>query len=237
MPEPSSFDGFHSVYPVPSSRLPSPSPPVVVTFELKSLQKTTVVKQQVHSIALHTAEGGKHLTQWCQNILDLHTKKVTNPRTPCCCGCPYCRFITYHPSKNALTDTLILFRDTPPPPDRVMYTRRMPSVESLMEAWADGAHDEPSANQLEELAKQIVQWDNTAHCAHGLDIPLEDYSRVACALMDIPVKAAVNMATANTTTTTEVDRKTTRSVVEGLHLLFSVYAEFKNSQHFGKMTV
>lgn len=44
-----------------------------------------------------------------------------------------------------------------------------------------------------------------------LDVPLSDYASVVCALLDIPVH---------------------KSKIESLHLLFSLYLEFKNSQHF-----
>lgn len=45
-------------------------------------------------------------------------------------------------------------------------------------------------------------------------IGIEDYVKVICAMMDIPVGKEAN------------------SYVQSLHLLFEVYSAFKSSQHF-----
>jgi intraflagellar transport protein 46 len=103
----------------------------------------------------------------------------------------------------------------------------MPGIESLMEAWADGvpAGSEAIGNEMEQLAKRVVEWDVQA--ANAFPMPLEDYVKVACAIMDIPVWES---------TASDRDPKQTRALIDSLHLLFSVYAEFKNSQHFSKLT-
>lgn len=48
-----------------------------------------------------------------------------------------------------------------------------------------------------------------------MDIPLEQYVDLICSLLDIPVH---------------------KSRIQSLHVLFTLYSEFKNSQHFKTMT-
>ena len=45
---------------------------------------------------------------------------------------------------------------------------------------------------------------------------LEEYSRLCCGLVDIPVHATTNG----------------RNLIESLHVYFTLYAEFKANQHF-----
>ena len=55
-------------------------------------------------------------------------------------------------------------------------------------------------------------------CSKSIDLPppdidldLKDYARIACALLDVPVYS---------------------SMTESLHVLFTLYSEFRNNQHF-----
>jgi intraflagellar transport protein 46 len=48
-----------------------------------------------------------------------------------------------------------------------------------------------------------------------IDLSLADYSRVACNILDIPVHTGIN-----------------NSVVESLHVMFTLYSAFKENQHF-----
>jgi intraflagellar transport protein 46 len=89
------------------------------------------------------------------------------------------------------------------PPVGVTYAKPMPTIETLMRVW-------PA--QFEQALKT---GGGTAALLPPGDINLgvADFAKVACALLDVPVHEG-------------------RSV-ESLHLLFSLYAEFKsNSQHF-----
>lgn len=82
------------------------------------------------------------------------------------------------------------------PPPTVNYSKAMPEIEALMQVWSP---------QFEEVLK------NTSLPLPGLDLTIEEYTRVVCALLDIPVY---------------------EKVTESLHVLFTLYAEFKNNSHF-----
>ncbi|KAG7391120.1 Intraflagellar transport protein 46 [Phytophthora pseudosyringae] len=87
-----------------------------------------------------------------------------------------------------------LHRTKPPP--QVHYTKTMPDIESLMQVWPE---------EFEELLSK-----STLPSA-DLDMGLEQYVRVICALLDIPVH---------------------KNVYESLHVLFTLYLEFSSNQHF-----
>jgi len=82
------------------------------------------------------------------------------------------------------------------PPQEVTYSKVMPDIESLMQVWPPQFEDELSRCQLPSAQ---------------LDVSLEDYCRIVCALFDIPVHD---------------------SITESLHVLFTLYSEFKNNDHF-----
>lgn len=48
-----------------------------------------------------------------------------------------------------------------------------------------------------------------------IDLSLADYSRVACNILDIPVHQGLN-----------------NSLVESLHVMFTLYSAFRENQHF-----
>lgn len=87
-----------------------------------------------------------------------------------------------------------LHRTKPPP--QVHYTKTMPDIESLMQVWPD---------EFEELLSKTSLPDAS------MDMALEQYIRVICALLDIPVY---------------------KNVYESLHVLFTLYLEFRSNQHF-----
>eukprot|EP00752_Nemacystus_decipiens_P005915 g5346.t1 len=87
-----------------------------------------------------------------------------------------------------------LHRTKPPP--QVNYKKNMPDIELLMEAWPP---------EVEEIL------DNVNLLTPELDIPLEDYARMMCAVMDIPVYD---------------------NIIESLHVLFTTFMEFKSNAHF-----
>ena len=88
-----------------------------------------------------------------------------------------------------------LHRSKPGP--QVHYARPMPDVERLMQEWPP---------EFEELLKTVPL------PGPDLDMSLDDYARVVCGILDIPVYGA--------------------SVVPSLHVLFTLYNEFKSNQHF-----
>jgi intraflagellar transport protein 46 len=87
-----------------------------------------------------------------------------------------------------------IHRNRPPP--QVTYTSRMPELEELMQAWPDA---------LEEVVRSTV----LPGC--DLDVSFEEYSRVVCSILDIPVRGRL---------------------IDSLHCFFSLYAEFEANQHF-----
>uniref|UniRef100_K3WW07 Intraflagellar transport protein 46 homolog n=1 Tax=Globisporangium ultimum (strain ATCC 200006 / CBS 805.95 / DAOM BR144) TaxID=431595 RepID=K3WW07_GLOUD len=87
-----------------------------------------------------------------------------------------------------------LHRTKPPP--QVHYTKTMPDIESLMQVWPE---------EFEELLSK------TSLPSASMDMALEQYIRVICALLDIPVY---------------------KNVYESLHVLFTLYLEFRSNQHF-----
>ncbi|CAM9751490.1 unnamed protein product [Ectocarpus sp. 13 AM-2016] len=87
-----------------------------------------------------------------------------------------------------------LHRTKPPP--QVNYKKNMPDIEVLMEAWPP---------EFEEIV------GNVNLLTPELDMPLEDYARMVCAVMDIPVYD---------------------NIIESLHVLFTTFMEFKSNAHF-----
>ncbi|KAJ1627938.1 intraflagellar transport complex B protein 46 C terminal-domain-containing protein [Pavlovales sp. CCMP2436] len=87
-----------------------------------------------------------------------------------------------------------LHRNKPQP--SVTYAKSMPDVEELMQIW-------PA--EFEEIL------DSVRLPGANIDMPLKDYAKLVCAVLDIPVHG---------------------SVVEPLHLLFSLFSDFKANVHF-----
>lgn len=84
------------------------------------------------------------------------------------------------------------------PPTTVNYSKPMPDINKLMQAW-------PSA--LEEMLS------NVELPSAELDIELEDYVRIVCAMLDIPIH--------------------NDNLIQSLHMLFTLYVDFTTNQHFG----
>ena len=104
------------------------------------------------------------------------------------------------PQKNskALTSWLDsleeIHRQRPPP--SVIYTSPMPELEALMDPWPE---------KFEGALQSLI----VPSCE--LDLSFEDYARVVCAILEIPVRG---------------------NIIESLHHLFSLYSEFASNQHF-----
>jgi len=89
------------------------------------------------------------------------------------------------------------------PPQTVQYSKQMPDIEQLMQEW-------PS--EMESVLEQ-VPFPNG-----DLKISLEEYVRIICGMLDIPVHKLSN----------------SKSLVEALHVVFTLYLEFKQNPHFQK---
>merc|ERR1719203_758546 len=85
------------------------------------------------------------------------------------------------------------------PAATVMYTRRMPDIEQLMQVWMAEFEEYLQQNPLPDMA--------------DLDLDLKDYIRVIASILDVPVHG---------------------QLTETLHVIFTLYSEFKSNQHFSK---
>ena len=91
------------------------------------------------------------------------------------------------------------------PAPSVRYARPMPDIESLMQAWPDSV-----AALLEPGAAGLLP-------SADMDMSLEEMARTVCALCDIPVHDTP---------------QSKNSLIQALHVLFTLYSEFATSQHF-----
>lgn len=82
------------------------------------------------------------------------------------------------------------------PIQTVNYQKPMPSIDSLMREWPP---------EFEELLKEV------SLPSPELDVDLNTYADILCALLDIPVY---------------------KSRVQSIHALLNLFSEFKNSEHF-----
>lgn len=85
------------------------------------------------------------------------------------------------------------------PAATVMYTKRMPDIEQLMQVWMAEFEEYLQQNPLPDMA--------------DLDLDLKDYIRVIASILDVPVYG---------------------QMTETLHVIFTLYSEFKTNQHFSK---
>lgn len=88
-------------------------------------------------------------------------------------------------------------------PTVVDYSKKMPNVESLMQVWPD---------KEEACLKDIPFPDEK------LNISLDNYAKLICNMLDIPIH--------------KIEGKQSKSLIESLHVLFTVYSEFKENKHF-----
>lgn len=88
-------------------------------------------------------------------------------------------------------------------PTEVNYSKKMPEVDKLMAVWPD----------KEEQAFKNIEFPN-----EKMSISLENYSKIVCNLMDIPIHKA--------------EGKQAKPLIESLHSLFTVYSTFKSNIHF-----
>lgn len=80
----------------------------------------------------------------------------------------------------------------------VKYSNSLPDINFLMQVWSD---------QFEELLQQVEI------PPADINVELEDYVKIVCTLLDIPVY---------------------ENIIESLHVVFTLYLEFKTNQHFGQ---
>lgn len=78
----------------------------------------------------------------------------------------------------------------------VSYTRTMPEIDALMQIWPQEIED-----AIHNLFLPSAE----------LDLSLEDFSRIACCLMDVPIH----------------HQNKEKNLIESLHVLFTLYSTFK----------
>lgn len=96
------------------------------------------------------------------------------------------------------------------PSPQVNYTNPMPSIEALMQEWPP---------EVEELLDKVLlcfwlcvfQYFQIKLPNASLQVDLKTYVRIICAALDIPVY---------------------NNVIESLHVLFTLFSEFRENQHF-----
>ncbi|KAJ3262907.1 Intraflagellar transport protein 46 [Chytriomyces hyalinus] len=150
-------------------------------------------------------------------VLDLHLRAVTKSIAPV-------------PQVVRSIDSISLRTNTKPldnwirnvkelhaakPAPSVHYSRRMPDIEDLMQVWPV---------EIEEALSTITLPDA------DLEISLPSYARLITALLDIPTPSPQQQQKENTSQQSK--RKPSTTTIESLHVLFTLYSEFKNSQHF-----
>jgi len=86
-------------------------------------------------------------------------------------------------------------------PPSVSYNRPMPDIDSLMQVWPP---------EVEDVLNEIKL------PSEDLDVSLEEYCKMACNIIDIPVH----------------DGNPSKNLIESLHVMFSLYSAFKENQHF-----
>ena len=107
-----------------------------------------------------------------------------------------------------------LHRSKPPP--TVQYSRQMPDVDQLMAEWP---------HQLQTLINQA------GVPSAALDVSLESYVDIICALLDIPIyKSRIQVRTYNNAPSTLLNS------LQALHVFFNLFSAFKQSEHFGHFT-
>lgn len=88
-------------------------------------------------------------------------------------------------------------------PTVVEYSNKMPDVEGLMQVWPE----------KEESCLNTYTFPD-----ERLNISLDNYAKLVCNMLDIPVHKS--------------EGKQSKSIIESLHVLFTLYSEFKTNQHF-----
>jgi len=149
------------------------------------------------------------------SVLDLHLRAITksNVNTELKVRSLNSEDIKEDPKLiDTWTSNIDELRESKPRPN-VIYTRRMPDIEDLMQVWPSEIEDELNNIELPSA---------------DLDLPLIDYIRLLLVLLDIPISS-------DNSKENELSKENSRSIIESLHVMFTLYSEFKNSQHFKAM--
>ena len=97
------------------------------------------------------------------------------------------------------------------PPPQVHYRKNMPDIENLMDQWPDDFEAFLDAAQANAPPGTRGGPAAAVLPSPDLDLSLADYVKVLCSLLDIPVYD---------------------NPIESLHVMFTLYQDFKNNPHF-----
>lgn len=100
-----------------------------------------------------------------------------------------------------ITDWIDAVNKNPRQAPTVVYSKQFPDIDNLMQVWPQEIED----------ALQNIKIPT-----EDIDLTLAEYSKLACALVDIPVHNTTN----------------DRNLIESLHVMFTLYSEFRANQHF-----
>ena len=191
-------------------RLDEPAPlqsdPTVLDLQLRALSKTSGLEPVAVRALEHAEKNPKEILKWVASIAELR-------------------------------------RSAPPP--SVHYSRPMPEIEALMQEWPasfeqllrqvrGGGRPRPTLQRPRADAPRshasppppppyiLAQYQVPLPTA-DINMSTEEYARVVCALLDIPVHPGGGEAAPG-------------SLIQSLHLLFSLYTEFKSNAHFAGAT-
>ncbi|EAX87876.1 LOC300675 protein, putative [Trichomonas vaginalis G3] len=87
-----------------------------------------------------------------------------------------------------------MIRDRPPP--SIVYSYKMPDLNDLLDVWP------------EDIEKAL---ESIPLPSADMDLTIEEYAKIICAFLDIPVKG---------------------NIIESLHVFFTLYMTFEENQHF-----
>ncbi|KAJ3269066.1 Intraflagellar transport protein 46 [Terramyces sp. JEL0728] len=157
-------------------------------------------------------------TQTDPSVLDLHLRAIT-------------KATNVIPQAVRSIDSSLLMNDTRPidnwikniaelhnkkPLPSVTYTRRMPDIETLMQVWPQDFEEALSDAVTPNLTQNTLP-------SPDIDMPLKNYIELVALILDIPLFS-------------QNDKKNQHSkIIEAVHVIFTLYSEFKNSDHFKAM--
>ena len=99
------------------------------------------------------------------------------------------------------------------PPPSVRYSKPMPEVDALMQVWPE---------EFEAMLRAVPL------PPADLEVGVEEYARIVCGLLDIPVHGGGGGGGAGAAAGGGPG-----PLIEALHLLFTLYAEFAGNAHLG----
>ncbi|KAI9333311.1 intraflagellar transport complex B protein 46 [Obelidium mucronatum] len=148
-------------------------------------------------------------------VLDLHLRAVTKSIAPVPQVVRSIDSISLRSNSKPLDNWIRNVKElhAAKPAPAVHYSRRMPDIEELMQVWP---------TEIEEALTTLKLPTSE------LEISLSSFARLLTAILDIPTPSPQQQQQQRESS----KRKQSTSTIESLHVLFTLYSEFKNSQHF-----